>query len=131
MSHWTKIKTKINSSENLKKALGRMGIAFEEGEFNIQQYEGSEKCQLKVDSAVGFSRQEDGSFAMVGDFYHSSKLRRFYGGRGNENFTEELNTAYAVAQTTDELESQGFACTSNSEAKVGQDGLIRMTYERY
>jgi len=130
MSHWTKIKTKINSTEYLKKALDRMGVAYQEGDFTISQYGKSEKAEIKVDNAIGFSRQEDGTFAMVGDFWHSSgQFRRYYS--NNQKFTEDLQAAYAVEQTKDELEMQGFTCTANSEATVGQDGLIRMTYERY
>jgi hypothetical protein len=129
MSHWTKIKTTLNSEEFIKKALTRMGIAFQEGNFNITQYGKSEKAEIKVDDAVGLSRQEDGSWSMVGDFYHSKKLSRYY--NQGDRFNQDLTTAYSVEQVKSQLEEQQFYCSENSEAKIGQDGMVRMVYSRY
>lgn len=131
MSHWTKVKTKLSSMETLKKALTRMGLDFAEGDHTITQYGTTEKAEIKLDNAVGFSRQEDGTFSMVGDFWHSKnpKLRKYYG--KNKLFEEEVSTAYAVEEVKDKLEAQNFFCTSNAEAEVGQDGLITMTFESW
>ena len=133
MSHFTKIKTKLTSTEYIKKALDRMGVSYEEGNFTITQYGKSEKAEIKMDNAVGLSRQKDGTWAMVGDFYHSksANLRKYYGYGNNNRFSSELSTSYAIEQTKSELEAQQFSCTDNAEAAVGKDGLIRMTYESY
>lgn len=130
MSHWTKIHSKISDLEALKKGLARMGIEVTEGNFNIKQYEGSEKAELKVDNAVGFSRQEDGTFAMVGDFYHSNdpKLSKYYG--NTQNFSKDLENAYAIEETILKMEEQQFYCAENSEGQVGQDSIVRMVFER-
>jgi hypothetical protein len=130
MSHWTKVKTKITSLESLKKALERMGLEVNEGSHTISQYGKSEKAEVKVDNSVGFSMQKDGTWAMVGDFYHSRNpiLRKYYG--RNKNFEQDLNTAYAVADAVAKLEDQQFFCTENEGAEVGEDGFIRMTFER-
>lgn len=130
MSHWTKVKTKLSSREYIKKALNRMGLDFVEGNHTITQYGTTEKAEIKLDSAVGLSQQEDGTWAMVGDFWHSrnGKLRKYYGRA--EQFSQELSTNYAIEQSKGELEEHQFYCTSNTEGKVGEDGLIRMTYER-
>lgn len=131
MSHWTKVQTKLRDLEILKKALTRMGLSFEEGKHTIKQYGKSEKAEIKLDSAVGLSVQNDGTYAMVGDFYHSSsnKLRKYYG--RTTNFTADLSTAYAVEEATTRLEDQQFYCSENAEATVGEDGLITMVFESW
>jgi hypothetical protein len=108
-----------------------MGLDFSEGNFTITQYGTSEKAELKLDNAVGLSQQEDGTFSMVGDFYHShnQKLRKYYG--RNNQFTTDLGTAYAVEEAKTRLEEQNFFCSENEEGVVGEDGLIRMTFNRY
>ena len=131
MSHWTKVKTKLRELEYLKKSLTRMGIAFQEGNHTIKQYGTTEKAEIKLDDAEGLSRQEDGTWAMVVDFYHSqnSSLRKYYG--NNKAFETDLGTAYAVEQAKGQLEDQQFFCSENEQAKVGQDGMIRMVFERF
>ena len=131
MSHFTKISLKIRDQEIVKKALTRMGFEFSEGKHTITQYGKSEKAEIKLDDAVGLSVQKDGTFAMVGDFYHSknTQLRKYYG--KTNNFTADLSTAYAIEEATTRLEEQQFFCTENTEAAVGADGLISMCFESY
>lgn len=131
MSHFTTVKTKLNNQSVLKKALKRMGYESEEGNFTITQYGTSQKAELKIDDAVGLSRQEDGTYSMVGDFWHSkhSGLKKYYG--NNDNFVKDLSTAYAVEDAFVNLEEQNFFCAENEEASIGEDGLITMTFERY
>lgn len=107
-----------------------MNLRVEEGSFTINQYGKSEKAELKIDNAVGFSKQKDGTWAMVGDFYHSksSVLRKYY--TRTKQFEKDLNTAYAIADATIKLEDQQFFCCENEEGEIGTDGLVRMTFER-
>lgn len=106
-----------------------MGLEFSEGNHIIKQYGKSEKAELKLDSAVGLSRQEDGTWAMVGDFYHSGnpKLNKYYNNTGQ--FSKELAKNYAVEEAFSNLEEHNFFCSDNSEAEVSEDGLIRITFE--
>ena len=131
MSHWTTVKTKLNSQSVLRKALKRMGFEAQEGDFSITQYGTTETAQLKIDDAVGLSRQKDGTFAMVGDFWHSHNrsLKGYYG--RNEKFVKDLSTAYAVEEAFSNLEDQNFFCSENEKGEVGEDGLITLTFERY
>ena len=131
MSHWTKVKTKIKDMTALQNALKRMGLEFQVGNFSISQYGTTEKAEVKLDDAVGFSRQKDGTFSMVGDFYHSRnrRLSKYYGNTGK--FQSDIGTAYAVEEAILRMEEMQFGCTENPEAKVGQDGLIHMTFERF
>lgn len=130
MSHWTKVSTKLTEMEALKKALTRLGLEFQEGNHSITQYGTTEKAELKLDNAVGFSRQEDGTFAVVGDFYHSKNrnLSKFYG--NNAGFARAIENAYGIEETILRMEEQQFHCTDNLEGEIGEDGMITMTFER-
>jgi hypothetical protein len=130
VSHWTKVTTKIKDSEALKKALHRMGLDFQEGDFSITQYGTTEKAEIRLDDAVGLSRQEDGTFSMVGDFYHSQnpKLSKYYG--KTDQFSKDVDQAYAVEETILRMEEQQFFCAENPEAQV-VNGKVRMVFERY
>lgn len=131
MSHWTTVKTKLNNQSRLKKALKRMGFEAQEGSFPITQYSTTENAQLKLDDAVGLSRQKDGSFAMIGDFWHSQNraLKKYYG--SNDLFVKDLSAAYAVEGAFEGLEGQNYFCTENEKAEIGEDGLITLTFENY
>lgn len=131
MSHWTKVSTKISNVDALKKALERMGLEYQHGDFSITQYGTTEKAEIKLDDAVGFSQQKDGTFAMVGDFYHSynPKLRAFYNKTGE--FQRKMENAYAVEETILRMQEQQFFCAENAEATTDENGVIRMVFERY
>jgi hypothetical protein len=131
MSHFTKVSTKVKDLEYIKKALTRMGLEFKEGEFNISWYGKTEKAEIQIDKAVGLAKQADGTYSMVGDFYHSQnqKLRKYYG--NNQGFAADLGTAYAVEQAKGELSQQQFYCSENENADIGSDGMIRMVFNRY
>lgn len=108
-----------------------MGLEFTEGNNTIKQYNKSEKAEIKLDDAVGLSLQEDGTYAMVGDFYHSNnrKLSQYYNNTGQ--FTADLATAYAVEEVTTRLEEQNFFCCEGSEAEVDDEGFIHMSFESF
>ena len=129
MSHFTKVKTKLSNSEIIKKALTRMGYESQEGNFTVTEYGKSEKAELLLDKSLGLSLQDDGTYAFVGDPYHCKNqgLRKYYGNMNK--LSEELASSYAVEEAIENLEQQNFYCTENSEAVVGEDGLITMTFE--
>jgi len=135
MSHWTKIKTSMKNIEYVKAALKRLDFTYEEGKFVIRQYGQSETAQIRLAEAVGLARQKDGTWAMIGDVYHvrsnekNSKLRNYYS--HNDQFQQDLSTAYAIEETKSELESAQFFCTENEQAVVGQDGKITMVFSQY
>ena len=131
MSHWTKVKTKLSNADTLKKALTRMGYDFNEGNFTVTEYGKSEKAELLLDKSLGLSIQDDGTYAFVGDPYHcrTQNLRKYYGKL--EQLTQEVATNYAVEEAVENLEQHQFFCTDNTEAQLGEDGLITMTFESY
>jgi hypothetical protein len=131
ISHYTEVSTSLKNKNYLKKALKRMGLEFTEGNFTITQYDKSSKAEIKFDNAVGLSQQKDGTWMMVGDFYHSNnhKLSCYY---GNQNkFKQDIQTAYSIEETNDILESQGFSCVENTKGLVNKQGVVRLVYEQY
>lgn len=110
-----------------------MGLTAETGNFNISEYGQSSTATIKVDKSVGFLKQSDGQFAMVGDFYHASspKLKQFYG--KNDLFQEQLGAAYAVEDALQKLDDlgMGWEIEENAEAVIGKDGMIRMVAVSY
>lgn len=131
MSHWVKVKLNLNDQATLGKALKRMGYEAQTGNFTISQYGKSEKAELRVDEGVGFSLQADGTFSMVGDFYHSKKMRHYYGQEAK--FQQDLNVAYAIEDAKQKLEDMnlGFEIEENEAGVIGKDGMIRMVAVSY
>lgn len=131
MSHFVKCATKLSNKELLKKALTRLGFEHQEGNFTVTEYGKSSKAELLLDKSLGLSLQEDGTYAFVGDPYHASKsnVRSLYGKL--DGFSKQVATAYSIEEATENLAAQGYFCTENSEAKVSEDGMIRMVYESY
>lgn len=128
MSHFVTIASRITEMEALKKALGRMKVSYTDGEFTIKRSGKSAAAQLKIDNAVGFGKQADGTYALVGDPYYSTQLRKYYGKA--KQLQADLHTAYSIEETIMRMEEQQFHCVENQEATVGQDNLIHMTFAR-
>ncbi len=107
-----------------------MKIEFQVGDFSITQYGTTSEAQVKVDDAVGFALQEDGTYSMVGDFYHSTSkdLKKYY--NQSVQFQQDLETAYAIEETFQKMEELQFMCTDNVDAEIGTDGKISMVFER-
>lgn len=128
MSHWTKIKTNISNREILLRALTRMELEYQIGQFLIERYGSSEQAQILLCPAVGLSLQDDGTYALVGDCYYAPrghKLHRYY--ENETKFSTDLATAYGICEDADVFEIQGFYL---SEETVETDGTIQIVYER-
>lgn len=134
MSHWTKVKLQISDEETLVRALKRMGCGnVHTGSHRISQYGTTDTASVWVDEAVGFKEEADGTYSMIGDFYHSNDrtMRNYYG--NNDKFQRDLNAAYGIEDAIMKVESlgYGFELTGNPEAVEDEDGLIRLQFETY
>lgn len=130
MSHYTRVSSKLTDQDMILKALTRMSLKYQVGEFTVSEYGQSEKAQILLDKSLGLSLQKDGTYSFVGDPYHckTQGLRKYY--RKLDKLSGELTTAYNIENAKDKLETQQFFCTDNEEATVGSDGMIRMVYTR-
>ncbi len=114
------------------KALTKMGLKVEVGDFTITEYGTSDQACIKVDKAVGFKKEADGTFSMIGDFYHATgKLKEYY--NRNQKFQEDLNVSYALEDARQKLEDlgMGFEIEENPEGLIGKDGMIRQVAVSY
>lgn len=133
MSHFVKAKTAITDRSLLKKALQRLGWEFQEGNFKITQYGTTSKAEIKFSDALGLTMEEDGTYSMIGDPYHhrdtggKNGLEKYY--RQEKKFAADLGTAYAIEEAKQKLEEMQFNWTDNTDAKVGSDGQITLTFE--
>lgn len=121
----------MTDEETLVKALKRMGVTAEIKPQKISQYGESETADVVVDSGVGFKREKDGTFSMIGDFYHSKSMKRFY--NKHKEFQKELTAAYGVEDALEKVSelNMGFELTGNEECEVGEDGLIRLEFTTF
>lgn len=131
MSHYTKVKSKVSNLDHIKKALTRLGYKYEVGNFTVTEYGTSEKAEVLLDKSLGLSLQEDGTYAFVGDPYHcrTQNLSRYYGKL--DKLESEVSTAYAVEEAIYNLEQHQYFLSENAEAKVGEDGMITLTFDSY
>jgi len=123
---------KITKGDILEKALKRMGCeSVQTGSKDITQYNTTEKADIWVDKGVGFKREQDGTFSMVGDFYHSTSLNRYY--NNTENFEKDLNAAYGIEDTLAQVSALnlGFDLTGNLQFEEDEEGLIRLEFQSY
>lgn len=130
MSHWTKVKLKITDEATLVKALKRMGCEAQVGTKKITQYGKSDTADVWVDNAVGFKKEKDGTYSMIGDFYHSRGVMRKYYSK-NKQFEEDLNAAYGIEDAVTKMTNLGYGFTLTGEPEEDEDGMIRLEFTTY
>ena len=124
----------MNELASIRAALKRMNIPIVGTNEDIQLYGQAAKAEVVIAreegrATVGLARQEDGTYAIIGDFYHArdgetQQLIKYY--RKDEVFMTELQTAYCIEQAKAKVEEIGFVIEENIEGVVGEDGTITM-----
>jgi hypothetical protein len=120
MSHVSTVKTSIKDLNILKDALKTLGLGFYEGQSIKGQYLGAgQKVDLVIDNKgdrnVGMTKDKDGNFSFVGDFYQVKG--------GKKNFTEDIIQKYTVLQLRMELRKFGAASVSEI---AQEDGSVKL-----
>lgn len=137
MSHFIQVRSSMTDLEVIRRALKRMGLEVVGENTKVDQYGQQAEVALLLDKgdnkqgAVGLALQKDGTYSIAGDCYHATnrKLKSFYG--KDKQLVDQLETAYAVEKATSRCEELGFYIEENSEAQVGEDGMIRMVAVSY
>lgn len=132
MSHWVKCKLKVSDEGTLVKALQRMGATnVQTGSHSITQEGTTDTASIWLDNAVGFKKEADGTYSMIGDPYYSKDFKKYY--QKMNLFEEELTVAYAVEDTQLKFDSLnlGFSLTGNLELEESEDGLIHLEFETW
>ncbi len=130
MSHFTQVKTRLNDKEVLKKALVELGLTIVEGEAGrqVRGYFGeTQQAEFKVLTEthydIGFSRAEDGSYSLVGDW----ELLPRVSGIEPERFLCDVKRAYAKQAILTTAAQQGYEV----ELKESEDGTIEMVVAQW
>lgn len=138
MSHKSEVKTELTDIDYLKQALTKLGFKYTEakpGEKLVTEghYNVREEVDIRVESngsksydgAIGFRKNEDGTFTTVGDFYG---LRTESGEYLSSEFMKTEVTASAKQAEINErlmrLDFNQCECSENKEEIV-------MTFERW
>ena len=121
MSHVSTVKTAIKDLGILKQALKDLGLGFYEGQKITGQYLGSgQKVDLVIDNKgdrnVGMTKDSDGNFSFVGDFYAVKS--------GKKNFTENIIQKYTVLKLRNELRKFGAQGISEMVQENGEVKLV-------
>lgn len=130
MSHFTKVATKINDLEALKKALDQLGWTYKTAEegVEVRGWRGqTSKAELAIDMGkydVGVVRQEDGTYALEADWWGVETTR----GLKEEEVVREVNAKYAYQRVIQAVQEQGYTIDENS---VQPDGTIKLSVSKW
>lgn len=97
----------MTDKSHLIAGLKKMGFSVKEGTFKVEAYGSRAECELVIDPALGFSKQRDGTYAIVGDPYHAQdkKVRNYY--NRNSELQSDVMLSYVTCAVTDALASAG------------------------
>lgn len=130
MSHKATLKMKIDNKNNLIQALDVMGI-----EYQIADIENGLKIESRYDveanvdvkltadatgksmKAVGFRKEQDGSYVAEGDFYELGQAKSKEGeSLSNENtFKSAISKRYAYVSAMNALSEAGYVMTEEPD----------------
>ncbi|QUS61727.1 DUF1257 domain-containing protein [Synechocystis sp. PCC 7339] len=122
MSHFTTLKTKIVEKTYLKQALDDLGHSYQEGNLQIDGYQGNKTtAEIKVLTQnasydIGFRKNGEG-YEMVADWWGIREINQ-------QTFVESLNQRYAYHAATAKLAEQGFSLVSEEVEETGRIHLV-------
>ena len=125
MSHFTTIKTVISDLECLRKALKDLNYQFQEGIYEIKDYEGRKtKVEIKFfieNKEFGFCFSDDkNTYELIGDWYEI---------KGNhKKYTDQILQRYAYHKVIKELHQKGLVI---SEEQKLNDGAIKVVVKQW
>lgn len=121
MSHISRIKTKITNRDYLLKALGDLGFAYQEGEFEISGI-GSRKVAVQIRVNLPRSldiglRENNGTYEIIADWWGVRGVKK-------EAFTAQLHQRYAYHAALGILQEKGFALAAEEKQDDGKIHLV-------
>jgi hypothetical protein len=133
MSHKVEVKTSLNSKKYIADALTEMGYEItvakdnEELETRDSYNNGKSKVEILINKAkgnsvngeVGFAKQEDGTYSIIGDFWNT--------GLTENQLAGDVQVCAKKIETCERLAELGFNLTS--ESNQGHD--LELNFTRY
>lgn len=122
MSHFTSLKTQIVEKTYLKQALDDLGHRYEEGNLQINGYQGNKTtAEIRVFTKnssydIGFRKNGEG-YEMVADWWGIREMNQ-------QTFVQSINQRYAYHAATSKLAEQGFSLVSEEVEETGRIHLV-------
>lgn len=129
MSHFTRIKTLLTEIDILQTALEETLKWEVARDTSVRGYRGNkEKAEIvavnpESNYDIGFSRDEEGCFALIADFYGLGNLPY-----DEEGLTGVISQNYALEVVRQESERMGF---SMGDVTVNEDGSLQLALSRW
>ena len=115
MSHFTKVKTKIQCLVTLQRVIEAMGYSIKEGVKHCRGYQGElTEAEMVIDTKasydIGVVKTVDG-YELIGDW----SMLQVRAGIEQDDFVSELNKKYAYFRIMDEVAKQGYDVVEETE----------------
>lgn len=115
MSHFTKVKTKIQCLVTLQRVIEAMGYSVKENVKHCRGYQGElTEAEMVIDTKssydIGVVKTAQG-YELIGDW----SMLEVRAGIEQEEFVGELNKKYAYYRVMDEVKKQGYDIVEDSE----------------
>lgn len=115
MSHFTKIKTKIQCLVTLQRVIEAMGFSVKQGVTQVRGYQGDRvEAEMVIDTKssfdIGVVKTVDG-YELVGDW----DMLQVRAGIEQDEFVCDLNKKYAYYRIMNEVKKQGYDVVEESE----------------
>jgi hypothetical protein len=115
MSHFTKLKTKIQCLVTLQRVIEAMGFTVNANATHVRGYQGElTEAELVIDTKssydIGVVKTVNG-YELVGDW----SMLEVRAGIEQDAFVSELNKKYAYYRVMDEVKKQGYDIVEDSE----------------
>jgi hypothetical protein len=131
MSHFSRIKTQFRNREVLTACLTEMGFIVE-SDIAISGYRGLVNVDLRARNSaghdIGFIKNADGSFDMVGDWSVKGGYKEQNLARQLQDQAGKIQQEYARRIVLEETGKEGFSIVREVE---DEDGTIRIVVRRW
>lgn len=131
MSHFSRIKTQFRNREALVACLTEMGFVVEAGT-TIHGYRGQINVDLAVKNKcgheIGFIKNPDGSYDMVGDWWAKGGHKESNLAHALQEQAGKIQQEYARRVVLEETKREGFSVVQQVE---DEDGTLRIVVRRW
>jgi hypothetical protein len=123
MSHFSRVKTQLRDIATVQQVLEDLGYTVETGDvrgYSSQRAKADIVVRTDKNYDIGFYQQDDGSVAMIADFWGLSIDR--------DQFLEKITQRYAYLTVVEQAAEQGWQI---AEEEVQEDGSLRLVMQRW
>ena len=117
MSKNVEIKTQVNDRDILSKTLETLNVPHKVKESNgvVKDWYGNtvtNKADIVISDLVGFARDNEGNYKLVGDLHYETKLLNRFKRQGvtdSKSFVDKIEQVYKIVNVQSALEQSGYS----------------------